>query len=186
VPRVPNLEIEELSELQQKIASQLGETRGSGGPRVAGPWGALLRSPEVCEKAAALGTMLRDGTSLPARLSELAIALAARHWTAQWEWRSHAPKGLKAGLSADVLEAIRERRRPQFVKRDEQAVYDYVRELLENKRVSDRTYQALVEQIGDNGAIELTAVTGFYCLVAMLIVGLDISLPQGVGQPLPE
>lgn len=184
--RIPNLRVEELSGLQLRVASQLGETRGSGGPRVAGPWGALLRSPEVCEKAAELGTMLRDATSLPTRLSELAIAIVARHWSAQWEWRSHAPKGLKAGLAAEVLEAVRVRRRPEFAQRDEEAVYGYVSELLERKRVGDATYRAVVAAIGEQGAIELTAVAGFYSLVAMLIVGLDISLPEGVVPPLPE
>jgi 4-carboxymuconolactone decarboxylase len=138
----------------------------------------------VCERAAAFGTMLRDGTSLPTRLSELVIALAARHWTAQWEWRSHAPKGLKAGLSPDVLEAIRLRQRPRFTKRDEEAVYNFVTELLEKRCLSDATYQVLVGEISIKGAIELTAVAGFYCLIAMLIVGLDISLPEGIEPPL--
>ncbi|MFM9969116.1 MAG: carboxymuconolactone decarboxylase family protein [Burkholderiales bacterium] len=172
--------------MQRKIAEDLGTTRGSGGPRTTGPWGVLLRSPEVCERAAALGTMLRDGTSLPTRISELAIAMAARHWSAQWEWRSHAPKGLKAGLSAQVLEAIRLRQRPTFTQSDEAATYDYVNELFENKRVSDATYQTLVAELGTNGAIELTVVTGFYSLIAMLIVGMDISLPEGVAPPLPN
>jgi 4-carboxymuconolactone decarboxylase len=186
MPRIPPLDADALTELQRRIAVELGATRGDGGPRIAGPWGALLRSPHVCEHAAALGTMLRDNTSLPARLSELAIAVCARHWTAQWEWRSHAPKALKAGLSPDVLEAIRLRQRPRFTHRDEAAVYDFVTELLDNKRVTDATYQALVREIDTNGAIELTAVAGFYSLVAMLIVGLDISLPEGVAAPLPE
>ena len=184
--RLPPLKVEELSALQMKIATELGSTRGSGGPRTSGPWGALLRSPELCERAAALGTLLRDGTSLPARVSELAIAMAARHWSAQWEWRSHAPKGLKAGLSAEVMEAIRQRQRPRFSKRDEEAAYDYVSELLEKKLVSEKTYQALVAELGVNGAIELTVVAGFYSLIAMLIVGLDISLPEGVEAPFPE
>ena len=183
--RIPALKVEELSGLQMKIAEDLGTTRGSGGPRTSGPWGVLLRSPGLCERAAALGTHLRDGTSLPTRISELAIAMAARHWSAQWEWRSHAPKGLKAGLSAGVLEAIRQRQRPQFDRRDEEATYDYVIELLEKKNVSDETYQSLVAELGVNGAIELTVVAGFYCLVAMVIVGLDISLPEGVEPPLP-
>ncbi len=185
MPRVPQLKVEELSEHQKELAAEIGKSRG-GGLATGGPWGVLLRNPELCECAGKLGTMLRDGTSLPTRLSELAIALAARHWTAQYEWRAHAPKGLKAGLSEDVIEAIRERLRPHFTKRDEESTYEYVTELLEKKRVSDETYQAVVVEIGVNAVIELTAVTGFYCLVAMLIVGLEIPLREGVTPPLPE
>ncbi|OFZ98878.1 MAG: hypothetical protein A3H35_08295 [Betaproteobacteria bacterium RIFCSPLOWO2_02_FULL_62_17] len=185
MPRVPQLKVEDLSEQQRKLAAEIGANRG-GDLATGGPWGLLLRNPELCERAALLGTMLRDGTSVPKRLSELAIAMVARHWTAQYEWRAHAPQGLNAGLSEDVIEAIRQRRRPEFTKRDEQATYEYVSELLEKKRVSDKTYQALVAEIGVNAVIEITSVAGFYGLVAMLIVGLEVPLREGVTPPLPE
>ncbi len=185
MPRVPQLKPEELTEAQRKLAADIGATRG-GGLATGGPWGLLLRNPELCERAAKVGTMLRDGTSLPKRLSELAIALAARPWTAQFEWWAHAPQGIKAGLSEEAIEAIRQRRQPRFERRDEQASYDYLSELFENKQVGDPTYQALASEIGANGVIELTAVAGFYSLVAMLIVGLDVPLPEGASPPLPE
>jgi len=185
MPRVPPLKPEELTEAQRKLAAEIGATRG-GGLAVGGPWGLLLRNPELCERAARVGTMLRDGTSVSKRLSELAIALAARHWTAQFEWRAHAPQAIRAGLSEEAIEAIRHRRQPRFERRDEQAAYDYVTELFEKKRVSDETYQALVSEIGVNGVIELTAIAGFYSLVAMLIVGLEVPLPEGISPPLPQ
>jgi 4-carboxymuconolactone decarboxylase len=184
--RIAQLKPEELSEHQMRLAKSIGGTRG-GDLAVNGPWGLLLRNPVLCEKAAEVGTMLRDGTSVPKRLSELAIAVVARHWTAQFEWWAHAPQGLRAGLSKDVIEAIRLKRTPSFDKPDEAAVYAYVKELLEKKKVSEPTYQALHKAIGTNGAIELTAIAGFYSLVAMLIVGLDVPLREGVTEPpLPE
>lgn len=183
--RVPELKPQELSEQQMHLAKQIGAPRG-GTLAVNGPWGLLLRNPLLCEKAAALGTMLRDGTSVPKRLSELAIAMVARHWTAQFEWWAHAPQGLKAGLSNDALEAIRQRKTPVFNQADEAAVYAYINELLEHKKVRDKTYRALHDQIGTNGIIELTAITGFYALVAMLIVGLEVPLGEGIVPPLPQ
>jgi 4-carboxymuconolactone decarboxylase len=183
--RIPQLKPEELTEHQMRLARAIGGTRG-GDLAVNGPWGLLLRNPVLCEKAAEVGTMLRDSTSVPKRLSELAIAMVARHWTAQFEWWAHAPQGLKAGLSAEVIEAIRHRHTPVFEKRDEAAVYAYVGELLENRKVSDHTYQELHTHLGTNGVIELTAIAGFYSLVAMLIVGLDVPLREGVEPPLPE
>jgi 4-carboxymuconolactone decarboxylase len=183
--RVPQLKPEELTEHQMRLAREIGGTRG-GDLAVNGPWGLLLRNPVLCEKAAAVGTLLRDSTSVPKRLSELAIAMVARHWTAQFEWWAHAPQGLKAGLAPEVIEAIRHRRTPVFEKRDEAAVYAYVGELLENLKVSDHTYQELQTHISATGVIELTAIAGFYSMVAMLIVGLDVPLRAGVEPPLPE
>lgn len=182
--RVAELKPEELTDKQRSIAAELGATRG-GRPNVHGPWGLLLRNEQLCERAAAFGTMLRDGTSLPGRLSELAIIISARHWTAQFEWVAHAKKAILAGVSTEVVEAIRDRRRPRFERRDEETAYDFLTELYENKRVSDATYQALLGQIGAAGCIELTTIAGFYSTVAMLIVAFEVDLPAGVAPPLP-
>jgi 4-carboxymuconolactone decarboxylase len=129
--------------------------------------------------------MLRDGTSVPKNLSELAIAVTARFWTAQFEWNAHAPQALRAGVSPDIIEAIRQRKRPKFERPDEEAVYDYVSELYEKKKVSDATYQKLRAHVSPEQAIELTAIAGFYATVAMLIVAFEVDLPAGVEPPLP-
>jgi len=183
--RVPELKFAEMNEQQQKLATEIGAIRG-GSPATGGPWGLLLRNPDLCDRAQRFGTMLRDHTSVPKRLSELAIALSARHWTAQFEWNAHAHQGVKAGIDPEVIEAIRHRKRPQKMKKDEAAVYDFITELYEDKRVSDKTYQTLVSEIGVNAAIEITAIGGFYSTVAMLIVAHQVPLPAGISPPLPE
>jgi len=182
--RVRKLEVKELNEHQLRLANEIGGTRG-GGPAVNGPWGLLLRNPALCEIGAKFGTMLRDATSAPKRLSEIAIAVVARHWTAQFEWYAHAPQALRAGVSKEVVEAIRERRRPVFDKRDEEAVYDYVTELIATKKVGDKTYQALIAQVTQEQAIEITTIAGFYATVAMLIVAFEVDLPEGEKPQLP-
>lgn len=180
--RVEELKPEQLTERQRELATELGASRG-GGLATGGPWGLLLRNAELCERAARFGTMLRDGTSVPKRLSEIAIAVTARHWSADFEWYAHAPQALRAGVPGQVIEAIRERRRPLFEHRDEEAVYDFVTELYEKKQVSAATYRALVDHIGATGAIELAAIAGFYSMVAMLLVAFEVDLPQGVARP---
>ena len=177
--RVRQLELEELSEHQLQLANEIGGKRG-GSPAVNGPWGLLLRNAVLCERGAAFGTMLRDATSVPKRLSELAIAIIARYWTAQFEWFAHAPQALRAGISEEVIAAIRDRRRPVFEKADEEAVYNYFTELLEARKVSPATYNALLAQVSQEAAIEITAIAGFYAMVAMLIVAFDVDLPEGV------
>ena len=182
MPRFQELRADELTERQIELATELGATRGAG-LSTGGPWGLLLRNEELCAKAASFGTMLRDGTSLPTRLSELAIITTARHWSAQFEWYAHAPKAMHAGLSEEVVEAIRLQQPPKFTATDEQAVYAFVTELHARHRVSDANYQAVVDAIGNTGAIELTAIVGFYTTVAMLIVTFDPPLPAGITRP---
>ena len=71
--------------------------------RFGGPFQLLIRAPEICEHAAKLGEHLRWGTSLPDRLSELAIITTARFWRAQFEWFAHAPLAEKAGVPAAAV-----------------------------------------------------------------------------------
>lgn len=182
--RVRKLEVKELSEYQLRLANEIGGPR-SGGPAVYGPWGLLLRNPALCERAAAFGTLLRDGTSVPKRLSEIVIAVVARHWTAQFQWYGHAPQALRAGVSKEVIDAIRDRRGPSFEKKDEEAVYDYVTELVNTKKVSDKTYQALLAQVTQEQAIEITTIAGFYATLAMLMVAFEVDLPEGEKPQLP-
>ena len=75
--------------------------------RFGGPFELLIRAPEICRLASQLGEHLRWGTSLPDRLSELAIITTARFWRAQYEWHAHAPLAEKAGVPAAAVEAIR-------------------------------------------------------------------------------
>ncbi len=82
--------------------------------RFGGPFQLLIRAPEICEHAAKLGEHLRWGTSLPDRLSELAIITTAKFWRAQYEWYAHAPLAEKAGVPSDAVEAIRSGKTPSF------------------------------------------------------------------------
>jgi 4-carboxymuconolactone decarboxylase len=182
--RIRELEPQELNDHQMRLAKEIGSTRG-GGLAVNGPWGLLLRNPQLCERGAAFGTMLRDTTSVPKRLSKLVIAVVARFWTAQFEWHAHAPQAIEAGVSREVIEAIRDRCRPVFDKKDEEAVYEYVSELLETRKASDKTYQALLAQVTQEQAIEITAIAGFYTTLAMLIVAFEVDLPKGAKPQLP-
>ena len=44
--------------------------------------------------------------------------------SAQYEWFAHARHALEAGVSNDVIEAIRHRRKPDFERDDERLIYD--------------------------------------------------------------
>ena len=64
----------------------MSEFAAARGGEVAGPFVPLLRSPEVMNRARAMGDYLRFKSTLPARLSEFMILLTAREWTQQYEW----------------------------------------------------------------------------------------------------
>jgi 4-carboxymuconolactone decarboxylase len=136
-PRFKPLSVGELNDAQRKVYEEI-----AGGPRggVRGPFNALLRSPQLTDRAQRMGEYIRFNSSLPPRLNEFAILITARHWSSQYEWYD-----------------------------DEAAVYDFCTELHEKKFVSDATYKAVLERFGERGIVDLIGVSGYYTLVSMVL-----------------
>jgi 4-carboxymuconolactone decarboxylase len=102
--RLPDIVVESLTPDQRRVYDAI-----LSGPRgvVQGPLRVWLNSPELADRAQALGAFCRYHTTLPPRLSELAIITTGAYWKAGFEWAVHAPIALKAGLDPDAVEAIR-------------------------------------------------------------------------------
>jgi 4-carboxymuconolactone decarboxylase len=157
------------------------------GPRgeIIGPLRVALHHPELADRWQQLGEILRYNTSLPPRLNELAIILTGRHWNSPVEWAIHADAGLKAGLSPVLIEAIRLCETPAFDHEDEAIVYEYTRQLLQHGHVSQSVYATARTRFDTIGIVELTAVIGYYSMVAMTLNAHDIPVPDRPGTKLP-
>ncbi len=183
MPRLPMIADDKMTDAQRRAVNSI--TSGKRG-RVGGPFPALLRSPVLCERTASLGEFLRFDTSLPPRLSEMAIIITAHYWRAQYEWFAHAPLAQKGGLADDIIEAIRIGKRPAKMAADEEALYNFCTELHEKKRVSDATYKKAVEVFGETAVAEIIGLSGYYVLVSMALNVSDVELPAGEKLPFPE
>jgi 4-carboxymuconolactone decarboxylase len=182
-PRFKPLGESEMTEAQRKVYKEIVS-----GPRggVRGPFNALLRSPELADRAQKFGEYVRFGSSLPERLKEFAILITARHWTAQYEWHSHHAHALKAGLDPRLAADLALGKRPAGMKADEAAVYDFCNELQEKKSVSDSAFKAAVDQFGERGLVDLIGVTGYYTMVSMVLNVDRHPIPGGAPAPLPQ
>ncbi len=180
MPRIPDLVPEQLDAAQKRIYDAIVS-----GPRgkVEGPLRVWLTSAELADKAQALGAFCRYGTSLPPRLSELAILVTGAYWRAGFEWHVHAPIGVQAGLDPVAVEAIRVGEEPAFSRDDEKAVYAFARELLTARRVSDATYASCDKNLGARGVVDLVGVLGYYGLISMTINAFEVPVPPGAEEP---
>jgi 4-carboxymuconolactone decarboxylase len=179
--RFAPLSYAEMSAPQKRMFDNLlsGERRGA-----AGPFNVLLRSPEMGDLAQQFGASMRFHSSIPSRLNEMAILVTARHWTSHYEWYAHKPAAQRAGLRQAVIDAIAAGRRPPAMAPDEQAVYDFVDQLLTTKQVSDAAFKAAKDRFGERGVVDLIGVTGYYQLVSMLLNVDRYPLPDGVPREL--
>jgi 4-carboxymuconolactone decarboxylase len=141
------------------------------GPRGArtsldGPFNVYLRSPEMGDKAQDFGASTRPNSVLPAKLSELAVAITARYWNSQYVWAVHGNGAKRAGMSAAIIDAIAAGKRPTGMQPDEEAVYNFSTELLNTKQVSDATFAAMKDKFGEHGIVDLIGVICYYQLVS--------------------
>ena len=173
-------ELTQLTDAQRQVADAI---RTSKRGKVQGPLLAWLHSPALADRAQALGAFCRYDTSLPPRLSELAIITVGAYWRAGFEWHVHAPLAIAAGLDAAAVEAMRTGATPHFQAEDEQAVWRFAHHLLHDKAVSDATYRTAAEVLGDAGVVELVGILGYYGLICMTIKAFQLPVPAGQTEP---
>ncbi len=170
-PRLPDLDLNSLTDRQKEVYKAI-----ENGPRgrVAGPLRIWMRNPELAENAQALGQYARFDSSLSPQLSELAILIAARYWSAQFEWVHHVPSAREAKIPEEIITSISYAKKPTLNDPLMQAVFDYCTELHRDKKVSNGSYKNAISQLGTTGVIDLTAICGYYTLISMTIKAFEI------------
>jgi 4-carboxymuconolactone decarboxylase len=180
--RFPPLTPEQMTDEQRAVVEAI--QAGPRGAGLRGPFNALVRSPVLCDLVQRVGAYVRYSSSIPAPLNELAICMAGRKWSAQYEFYAHRRLGIEAGLPPAVLDAVADGRRPEVMSADETTVYNFATELLSTGSVSDANYQPVIERFGERGAMDLVGAIGYYSLVSMVLNVAQVQLPAGVTPPL--
>lgn len=169
---------------QQEVAAAIQS--GPRGTGLRGPFNALLRSPELANHVQKVGEYIRFKSSIPAPLNELAILVAGRRWTAQYEFYAHRRLAIEAGLKPEIADAIAAGRRPEAMHGDETIVYEFATELLRHGEVGDATYQWTLDRFGERGVVDLVGAVGYYSLVSLVLNVARVPLPPGETPPLKK
>lgn len=176
--RIPLPSVETMSAEQRAVYEEIvAGPRGS----VVGPLRAALHSPDLARRWQLFGEALRYSDALPGRLRELAIIATGRRWNAQLEFHVHAGVARAEGLADAVIDAVRQGLSPMFSRDDEHCAYEFARGLLCAGRVPPRLYAEAVDRWGVVAVVELTALVGYYSMVAMTLNAHEIELPQAQG-----
>jgi 4-carboxymuconolactone decarboxylase len=168
--RFSELRLDQLTPEQQKMATVLTTPPRSGGLINSGPFNAYARSPGLGLLLLQVSDYVRFNSSLPPRLSEFAIMIAARHWSQPYEWRAHYPLAIKGGLERPILVDLGAGVRPQGMKDDETALYDFCTELYRDKNVSDAAFKAAIAKFGERGIMDLIGIIGYYDIASMALI----------------
>lgn len=166
---------------------QLVHDRIAAGPRgsVGGPFAALLRSPQLCDRVQHVGQYIRFESSLPGRVRELAILVTARHWHAQYEWYAHSNLARHEGLDEAIIAAVRDGDDAPLDDPSLQVTRELTQSLLATGKMPDATHDEATRLLGDRGVIELVTTIGYYCLVSLVLNTAEVPIPADA-TPLPE
>jgi 4-carboxymuconolactone decarboxylase len=161
---------EDLAREDQKIYDAIAASRGV----VGGPWLALLHSPEIAGRTAHLGSYIRFESSLDRKMLELTALTAARELGCKHEWAAHIVHGQKAGIGIEIIRAIHQKQGVEHFSTEDAQVISYVRESVNAHRVSEPTFQAMYNRLGEKGLVELSATIGYYAMLACTMNAFDV------------
>src|SRR5258707_13214635 len=165
-----------MNEDKKKAYAESIASKGGSAPP---PMMAWLNSPEMARHATRLGAVLRYDTIFPAKLSEIAILVTARHWTAHYEWYAHKRLALAGGMKVEIIDAIRDRRMPEFDDPKGKMIYDVAKSLHEGHGVEKGLYDDAVKLLGERGVVEVIGLCGYYTMVSMTLNTFEFELPEG-------
>lgn len=175
--RVPYVNREDMDAEGQKIYDKIREDRNTA--EVGLQFRALLNSPKAAGHLTSLGAELRFQSSMPENLKELAIILVAREWNSDIEWTGHSILAAKAGVSDDSIETIRTHKAPAGLSGDEVTIAKFVKEMVQDKELSDATYAAAKNLVGERGVVDLTLTVSYYSALALAQIALQLEMGPG-------
>ena len=170
MPRLSEVSRDSLSPDNQKAYDSIAASRGE----VRGPFAAIMHSPEIASRVAHTGTYVRFETTVPKQQNELAILTVARHWDADYEWVAHEIQAKEAGARLEAISAIGNRTAPSGLTDEEGLTVKFALELLNDHKVSDATFNAVKDKLGEQGVTDLTVTVGYYSLISCVLNSMEM------------
>ncbi|HZA22660.1 MAG TPA: carboxymuconolactone decarboxylase family protein [Dehalococcoidia bacterium] len=180
--RVPNVTREQLSPQHHEFYDSIAGSRGS----VRGPYGVLMHSPDLAARVAHTGSYVRFDLDLLESLKETVIITAAREIKNQYEFAAHARLARQHGVPEETIQAIARGTAPEGLPPDAVLLVKYAKELLQNHKVSDATFNAVKDKYGIPKTVEITALIGHYLLVGQILTAFEVDLPEGAKAEIPD
>lgn len=192
--RLPAIPDDKMTEALKEALAEYAKVRpdglggGRGGVGGGGPslWSVYVRIPEIMTPLRQLHEQAHVNPKISQKLVHFVILITARHWTNDI-WGAHDEDAIREGLSPETVKAVAEGRHPERMTEDEEIIYDFCTELLENKRVSDATYARALSKFGEQGVVQTAVIEGLY---SYLSIAVNMAYPESASHgrlaPFPQ
>jgi alkylhydroperoxidase family enzyme len=152
-----------------------------------------VHSPEARRHFGAVGHWIRYGSRLDPRLRELAILQVGYLTRSPYEYSHHLKIGRDFGVTDDDVRALiaETEGRDSGLPALDKAVLRAAREMTENLKVGDATFDELQAELDKERLVDLVSVIAYYNGVVRLLASFEIDVepeyqPYIDAFPLPE
>jgi AhpD family alkylhydroperoxidase len=156
----------ELAELESKILAERG--------RISPLYQVLLNAPEIAQGWEALLTAVRNKNSLSPAIREMIILRVAVLNRAQYEFDAHKPHAIKAGMSEEKIEALKELSIGSIFSDEEKEILILTDVMTKDIQVPDDIFAPIKNRYNDQEILELATTISAYNMVSRLLNALHI------------
>jgi 4-carboxymuconolactone decarboxylase len=185
--RLRNVRRDDLDDREQaaydRLLQGMNSRPGNRSTEIGGIYGLLLNRPELAARIGAVGDHILNEGGIDLLIKEITCLAVARELNCQCEWTIHEPAARRSGVGEHVIQGVKHRDLVALLP-SERLFVDYAWEVLRND-VSDVTWENVVRQMGESGAVNLTVLISFTALICYCMDAFRIDLPAGATPLLP-
>jgi len=155
-----------LAEIERKILAERG--------RISPLYQVLLNAPEIAQGWEALLTAVRNRNSLSPIVREMIILRVAVLNRAQYEFDAHKPHAIKAGMSEEKIEALKELSLSPIFNDEEKEILLLTDVMTKDIQVPDDIFAPIKNRYNDQEILELVTTISAYNMVSRFLNALQI------------
>ena len=156
----------ELAALEAKILQERGN--------ISPLYQILLNAPEIAQGWEALLTAIRNRNSLSPARREMIILRVAVLNRANYEFDAHAPHAIKAGMSQEKIESLKDSKISDVFDEKECLILKLTDVMTQDIQVPDTVFDQVRPYFNDQEILELVATISAYNMVSRLLNALHI------------
>jgi 4-carboxymuconolactone decarboxylase len=169
--RIPYVKPESADGAVRETFSEIAVVRGE----VANLFRVIANCPSALAPVFGLSHFVRDESSLPPRLRELAILTTALTLDVPYEIAHHTEAARHAGINQGEIDALRARDDRPFDP-TERAVVGYARSVAVDRHVDDAVFGELRAAFAQEQIVEIAVIVAWYHFVAAILQPLEVDL----------
>jgi len=124
----------------------------------------------------AMSRYVRDDSSLPDSLRELAVLTVAHALKSEYELHQHSPIARRLGITEVQLRELPNWRKSTNFSAVQRAVIAFASEATTKRRVSDASFAEVTDHLPQPQVVDLAIIVGWYHLCHVLIDSLAVEI----------